>query len=183
VRGLKNERVVLPVRASHLLKADDAAFPRSARADRGYDAAMKILKVLVGALIAVLVLLGGAVGWLAVREPAMRPASAERVDRTPERLARGKYLAENVAGCMECHSEHRDDLYTWPSKPETYGQGGLPFDERLGIPGVVCAQNITPDPQTGLGNWSDGEIIRAIREGVAKDGRALFAAGSLGVLD
>jgi len=135
---------------------------------------MKILKVLVGALIAVLVLLGGAVGWLALRKPAMRPASTERVDRTPERLARGKHLAENVAGCMECHSEHRDDLYTWPSKPETYGQGGLPFDERLGIPGVVCAQNITPDPQTGLGNWTDGEIIRAIREGVAKDGRALF---------
>ena len=139
-----------------------------------YEGAVKIAKMLGGAVAVVVMLFGALVGWLAVRSPAMRPALTEPVERTPERLARGKHLAENITGCMECHSEHRDDLFMWPAKPETYGQGGFPFDERLGIPGVVCAQNITPDPETGLGNWTDGEIIRAIREGVAKDGRALF---------
>jgi hypothetical protein len=42
------------------------------------------------------------------------------------------------------------------------------------VPGVVQAQNITPDPETGIGRWTDGEVIRAIREGVDKDGQALF---------
>jgi hypothetical protein len=39
---------------------------------------------------------------------------------------------------------------------------------------VVAAQNITPDPETGLGKWTDGEILRAIREGVDRNGDALF---------
>jgi hypothetical protein len=43
-----------------------------------------------------------------------------------------------------------------------------------GFPGRVRAGNLTPDVDTGLGGWSDGEIVRAMREGVAKDGRALF---------
>jgi mono/diheme cytochrome c family protein len=42
------------------------------------------------------------------------------------------------------------------------------------VPGVVCAQNITADPNDGLGKWSDGEIMRAIREGVDRNGDALF---------
>lgn len=36
------------------------------------------------------------------------------------------------------------------------------------------APNLTPDKETGIGNWTDGELARAIREGVSKDGRALF---------
>ena len=38
------------------------------------------------------------------------------------------------------------------------------------FPGRLCIRNITPDPDTGLGNWTDGEIIRAVREGVSHDG-------------
>ena len=36
------------------------------------------------------------------------------------------------------------------------------------------APNITPDPETGIGRWTDGEVARAIREGVSRDGRPLF---------
>jgi hypothetical protein len=43
-----------------------------------------------------------------------------------------------------------------------------------GLPGTVVAPNITPDLETGIGTWTDGEKIRAIREGVDKNGRALF---------
>ena len=40
--------------------------------------------------------------------------------------------------------------------------------------GTLYAPNTTPDKETGLGNWTDDEIARAVREGVAKDGHALF---------
>jgi Cytochrome c len=43
-----------------------------------------------------------------------------------------------------------------------------------GLPGTVVAANLTPDPETVFGKWTDGEKIRAIRDGVDKDGRALF---------
>ncbi len=43
-----------------------------------------------------------------------------------------------------------------------------------GMPGTVVAPNITPDRETGIGTWTDGEKIRAIREGVDNQGRALF---------
>jgi hypothetical protein len=43
-----------------------------------------------------------------------------------------------------------------------------------GFPGRLCIRNITPDVETGIGGWTDGEIVRAIREGVSRDGEALF---------
>ena len=43
-----------------------------------------------------------------------------------------------------------------------------------GLPGQVNAPNITPDKETGIGAWTDGEKIRAIREGISKDGHMLF---------
>ena len=48
------------------------------------------------------------------------------------------------------------------------------FPAELGFPGHVVASNITPDTESGLGGWTDGEKIRAIREGVSRDGRPLF---------
>jgi mono/diheme cytochrome c family protein len=43
-----------------------------------------------------------------------------------------------------------------------------------GLPGRVLAPNLTPDPETGTGNWSDDALARAIREGIGHDGRTLF---------
>jgi mono/diheme cytochrome c family protein len=123
-----------------------------------------VLAVAAGVLIAV----------LAVRKPAQRPASAEKVEATPARLARGAYLVEHVCDCLTCHSDLRADRFNVPPKPGTLGQGGLPFGKEFAVPGVVCAQNITPDPVNGLGTWTDGEVLRAIREGVDRDGNALF---------
>lgn len=135
---------------------------------------MRLVKVL-GLILAVLVLaLGGAIAWLALRSPAMRPPSTEEVEATPERLARGKYLVVHVADCLGCHSDFHGDRFAIPLKAGTEGQGGYPFDAKLGVPGLVQAQNITPDPETGLGAWTDGEIMRAFREGVNRNGEALF---------
>jgi mono/diheme cytochrome c family protein len=43
-----------------------------------------------------------------------------------------------------------------------------------GLPGRVVASNLTPDPHTGAGNWTDDQLARAIREGIGHDGRTLF---------
>ncbi len=42
------------------------------------------------------------------------------------------------------------------------------------LPGRIVAPNITPDPETGAGNWTDDQLARSIREGIGHDGRALF---------
>jgi hypothetical protein len=123
---------------------------------------------------AVPVLAAGALAWLELRFPAMRPASTETIMRTPERLARGEYLVEHLAECMGCHSDAEFEKFGMPIKAGTKGAGGYAFDQKLGVPGVVCAQNLTPDEETGKGRWTDGELMRAIREGVSRDGRALF---------
>lgn len=108
------------------------------------------------------------------RRPAQRPPSTERIERTPARLVRGAYLVEHVADCLTCHSDLRADRYGMPIKPGTVGQGGFAFGKEFAVPGVVCAQNITPDPENGIGTWTDGEVLRAVREGVDKNGNALF---------
>jgi mono/diheme cytochrome c family protein len=132
------------------------------------------LKVVGAVLLIAGALIIGALTWLSFKKPAAHPPSTEKIEATPARLARGQYLVEHVADCIGCHSAHLE-TYGFPVKPGTKGQGGdFVFDEKLGFPGVVAAQNITPDPETGLGKWTDGEIMRAIREGVDRNGKALF---------
>jgi mono/diheme cytochrome c family protein len=134
-------------------------------------------RLIKGLVLVVCVLAVGAaalVSVLAVRKPAQRRASSAKIEATPARLARGTYLVEHVCDCLTCHSDLQVERFNVPPKPGTLGQGGLPFGKEFAVPGVVCAQNITPDPENGLGKWTDGEILRAIREGVDKDGNALF---------
>jgi mono/diheme cytochrome c family protein len=131
------------------------------------------LKIVGGASLVVLAFAIGVISWLIIRKPAQRPASAEKVEATPARLARGKYVVHNVSDCLGCHSDHVGK-FGFPVKPGSEGQGGFIFDKNLGFPGVVAAQNITPDPEFGLGKWTDGEIMRAFREGVDRNGDALF---------
>ena len=134
----------------------------------------KLLKGVLVLVCALVVLVAAGVAFLSVKKPAQRPASAEKIEATPARLARGEYLVEHVCDCLTCHSDLRKDLYGIPPKAGTLGQGGLPFGKEFAVPGIVCAQNITPDPVNGLGRWSDGEVLRAIREGVDRNGDALF---------
>src|SRR5205823_5898018 len=102
----------------------------------------------------------------------VRPLTARRFEATPARLARGQYLAMSAeAPCIACHSP-------W----DTTGGGivvppGRNFTGRNWTPDgapFVTAQNLTPDRETGIGNWTDDQLARAIREGIGHDGRALF---------
>ena len=124
---------------------------------------MKILKVLGWIFAAIVLAAGSGLAWLVLRSPDRRPASTERVEGTAERLARGQYLVNNVADCLACHSDFHADRFGIPVKAGTEGQGGFAFDKKLGVPGRVQAQNITSDPEYGLGSWTDGEVMRAVR--------------------
>jgi mono/diheme cytochrome c family protein len=135
---------------------------------------IRIRTVLVAlAVVLVLLVVGGltAVGWAVVLGPKARPVTDRSFQATPERLARGRYLAEGPAHCFHCHSNHDFSDPTYPVIPATKGAGWvMPIPELR----MIASRNITSDVETGLGGWTDDEIARAIREGVSRDGSALF---------
>jgi mono/diheme cytochrome c family protein len=84
-------------------------------------------------------------------------------------LERGKYLVNGPVACGNCHNSRDDKMAFIPGKEFA---GGFHIVEE----GVFDAHaaNITPDPDTGIGTWTDEEIITAIREGKTPDGRIIF---------
>ena len=98
----------------------------------------------------------------------------EKKDSLALKIERGNYLANHVANCLDCHSQRDFNYFSGPPKPGTEGMGGFTFDEKEGVPGVIHARNITPDTATGIGNWTDDEIARAMTQGISKNGDTLF---------
>ncbi len=104
-----------------------------------------------------------------------RPAPDEKIEATSTRVERGEYLANAVFACIQCHSTPDETLFSRPPKEETApGGGGQCWHSNVGFPGRLCAPNLTGDDETGLGRYTDGELMRAIREGVDRDGAGLF---------
>jgi mono/diheme cytochrome c family protein len=131
---------------------------------------MKTLLKIVGALVAVVVLVAiCGLGYLFLVLPSVPPAANIKIEATPERIARGKYLNDHVVGCTTCHTQRDFTKFSGPVKEELLGSGAAPFD--LGPAGIVYSKNITP---AGIGDWTDGEVIRAVTQGVSKDGSPLF---------
>lgn len=126
-------------------------------------------RVLLGILLVILLVAGGGLVFALTYTPASREASTDPVERTPERVARGDYLVNHVIPCASCHTR---DYGTDSAGPAL--AGGACLDEEAGFPGSLCMANITPDSATGIGAWTDGEIMRAIREGVNNRDEALF---------
>lgn len=122
----------------------------------------------VGLLLLLIVV---ALGYLSFALPNVKPAPEIIIEATPERLARGEYLATSVMGCLDCHAQRDFSKFTAPVIPGTEGGGGEKWTHEDHFPGVLYAPNISP---TNLGSWTDGEIYRAITTGVDKDGMALF---------
>src|SRR5258706_931803 len=112
------------------------------------------------------------IGWRPVLGARSRPLTNRHFDATPKRLARGEYLVRGVLGCLDCHSKHDWKAPGAPTVPGREGAGQIFPGE--GFPGRIVATNLTPDPETGTGNWSDDQFARAIREGISHDGHALF---------
>lgn len=88
-----------------------------------------------------------------------------------DKVAYGGYLAGPVGHCMECHTP-----FAGPGRLDLtkLGAGGREF-EVFGPPGgTVVSRNITPDPDHGIGKWSDADIKRAITTGIRPDGTKLI---------
>jgi mono/diheme cytochrome c family protein len=112
------------------------------------------------------------VGWRPFFGPRARPLTDRTFERTPKRLERGRYIATALSGCIYCHSPHE---WAAPGTPLVAGmEGAGDVEPYADLPGKIVAPNLTPDPETGAGTWSDDQLARAIREGIGHDGRALF---------
>jgi alcohol dehydrogenase (quinone), cytochrome c subunit len=104
-------------------------------------------------LLAVAALVLGAASLAPARQGQAQPA-------TPG--DKGEYVAR-AGDCIACHAV----------------PGGKPFAGglKMGTPlGAIYSTNITPDPETGIGNYSYEDFERAVRQGVAKDGHRLYPA-------
>ncbi len=104
------------------------------------------------------------------------PQATTNEDSVKKVLERGEYLVTKVAACLDCHSKRDWTQYAGPIVPGTEGMGGELFDHKLfdAMPGSVYARNITSDPETGIGTWTDDEVLRAITQGINKKGDTLF---------
>ena len=127
-------------------------------------------KILGYGLLRSVVVVGG---WIRVPLSAQAGGCASlqyKVAMTPERIARGKYLFE-LADCDGCHSERDITKQYWPVVESGRGRGNF-----LGTGRAYHDEHSEHHtrPETGIGTWTDGEKIRAIREGIHKDGSALF---------
>ena len=117
-------------------------------------------------LIIVVILAVIGAGYVILNRTDDAPGAAPALAGAPasaEVLARGEYLTR-AADCAACH--------TVPGSEMPFA-GGVPF--RLPF-GTIYSSNITADEATGIGSWSDEEFLRAVREGVRKDGQHLYPA-------
>jgi cytochrome c553 len=104
----------------------------------------------------------------------VRPVTSEKIDATPERLIRGGYLVNQVCACGACHTTRENGhIASEPERADAFLGGGNIFVAH-GMSDGIWIPNITPDVETGVGGWSDDELMRAIRDGVAKDGHFLL---------
>jgi len=103
--------------------------------------------------------------WKRVYE---RPVTEMKAPNDAATVARGEYIFKYGHECWQCHSPVMDSRIP-PS-------GGREFDLRNVGPGfgIFYSRNITPDQETGIGSWTDGQIVRALREGLRPDGTVLF---------
>lgn len=127
----------------------------------------RILGGIVAAFVVVIVGVTLYIVWFLPNVPVMDI----KVESSPARIVRGKYLANHVTVCMDCHSTRDWSKFSGPLVPGTEGKGGEVFDEKMGFPGHFRSPNITP---FHLKDWTDGEIYRAITSGVSRDGHPLF---------
>lgn len=117
-----------------------------------------------------------AVYFTACNNNSQTEPQASKEDSLKQVIKRGEYLATKVVPCMDCHSKRDWTKFSGPILPGTEGMGGEVFSHELfdAIPGTLYAKNITSDPETGIGAWTDDEILRAMTQGISRNGDTLF---------
>src|SRR3974390_1903472 len=109
----------------------------------------RFFKILLAIALCLAVLVAAGItltiGWRPILGPRARPLTNRVFERTPERLARGQYIVEHEASCVDCHSPH-----DWSKRDAPILDGmegaGQDFSMLKGLPGHIVAPNLTPDP-------------------------------------
>ena len=121
----------------------------------------KIILVLIGAFAAAI-----AIAWTMGRHAssasAASPPPGPDASYDPTLVAKGAWLAA-IGNCNTCHTA---------SNGRTFA-GGRPLSTPFG---TIYATNITPDRETGIGSWSPSDFLRAMHQGVDREGRDLYPA-------
>ena len=128
---------------------------------------VKWVLIVVGSLLLLLVIAAGALavyGQTKFKPTVQRPVYPIQADTSSAGIARGKYIVNSLGGCVDCHSPQSGEFLAGHSEELALGA----------LKATLTFPNLTPDPASGLGSWSDAEIARAIREGLDKDGRGLI---------
>lgn len=97
-------------------------------------------------------------------KPFPMPENSIPLPDTTNEVALGKYLAQNL-DCYTCHSaDFKSNDYLKPEKSIGYFGGGnkLPNEQRV----IMVTPNLTPDKETGIGNWSKEKFVKAVRFGI-----------------
>lgn len=103
------------------------------------------------------------VAFVIVWKPAIDEIDRPSTDTfSSDQIAKGKVLA-GLGNCASCHTSDTN-------KPLA---GGVDFPTPFG---TLYSTNISPDPEQGIGNWSEAAFVRAMREGVSRDGSHLYPA-------
>ncbi len=131
----------------------------------------KVLKYFGYLLLFIVLAVGAILMYVSMALPDVGEAEDLKIEYTQERIDRGRYLANAVMLCMDCHAERDFSKFSGPPKDGTLGSGGDRFDQTMGFPGVFYAKNISP---YGVSRYTDGELYRVITTGVNKDGKAMF---------
>src|ERR1700757_492337 len=116
---------------------------------------------IIGGALAALVIAGAGVAAALVWRPAIAaidPPARQSFD--PPLVKRGRELAA-LGNCNDCHTVRGGKNFA----------GGLPVPTPFG---TIYSSNITPDAETGIGQWSEAAFLRAMRLGVDREGRHLY---------
>jgi mono/diheme cytochrome c family protein len=134
----------------------------------------KPLVIVIGTVVVLGLLV---LGWYGTRPGPMAFANGKRVAlsaydghptgapadfRETDPIARGRYLAE-AADCQACHTDENGTPFA----------GGRAFKTSFG---TLYSPNITADAQTGIGQWTDADFLKAVHQGVGRDGKRLYPA-------
>jgi cytochrome c553 len=131
----------------------------------------KIFSIFSKLLLLIIVAVGCIAVYISFVLPKANKPENLKINLTKDRIERGRYIANHVALCVDCHSTRDWSKFSAPLVLGTEGKGGEIFNQDMGFPGVFYSANITP---AKLSNWTDGELFRLITTGVNKKGKAIF---------
>jgi mono/diheme cytochrome c family protein len=102
-------------------------------------------------------------------KPLPYPAQPVEAPPASDKVAFGKYMSTGKVECFSCHSPSFETMNIMePEKTPGYFSGGNPMTNDEGE--IVMSRNLTPDKETGIGNWTEDQFIKAVKYG-QRDGK------------